>query len=97
MTDPSPETRVARHVCPLYEAGCGLEVNVRDGSVQLIRGDRSDVFSRGFELSPPELIDAVPVAAGELGDEVPECPLAGRRALSAERADAVRRRSPPKE
>ncbi len=34
--------------CPLCEATCGLEVTVRDGAVQRIRGDRDDVFSHGF-------------------------------------------------
>src|SRR6185295_18276608 len=34
--------------CPLCEATCGLEINVRDGAVQRIRGDREDVFSHGF-------------------------------------------------
>ena len=34
--------------CPLCEATCGLEITVRDGVVQRIRGDRADVFSRGF-------------------------------------------------
>ncbi|HVM55342.1 MAG TPA: molybdopterin-dependent oxidoreductase [Acidimicrobiales bacterium] len=34
--------------CPLCEATCGLEITVRDGAVVRIRGDRDDVFSRGF-------------------------------------------------
>ena len=34
--------------CPLCEATCGLEVEVSDGDVGRIRGDREDVFSRGF-------------------------------------------------
>ena len=34
--------------CPLCEATCGLEVTVTDGEVFRIRGDRDDVFSRGF-------------------------------------------------
>jgi anaerobic selenocysteine-containing dehydrogenase len=34
--------------CPLCEATCGLELTVRDGAVTRIRGDRNDVFSRGF-------------------------------------------------
>jgi anaerobic selenocysteine-containing dehydrogenase len=34
--------------CPLCEATCGLEITVRDGAVQRIRGDRADVFSNGF-------------------------------------------------
>lgn len=34
--------------CPLCEATCGLEVSHRNGEVVRIRGDRDDVFSRGF-------------------------------------------------
>ena len=35
--------------CPLCEATCGLEIEVKDdGSVGRIRGDRDDVFSHGF-------------------------------------------------
>ena len=34
--------------CPLCEAGCGLEVTLRDGAVERIRGDADDVFSHGF-------------------------------------------------
>lgn len=46
----SPQaTRLAFRVCPLCEAGCGLEISVKpDGSVGRIRGDRDDVFSHGF-------------------------------------------------
>ena len=41
-------TRLAFRTCPLCEATCGLEVAVRDDAVVRIRGDRDDVFSRGF-------------------------------------------------
>ena len=34
--------------CPLCEATCGLEVVVDDGRAVRIRGDRDDVFSKGF-------------------------------------------------
>src|SRR3954451_8663327 len=34
--------------CPLCEATCGLEVTLRDGAVERIRGDAEDVFSKGF-------------------------------------------------
>ena len=49
MTD-----RVAFRTCPLCEAGCGLEISVRDdadggeGTVVRIRGDMNDVFSKGY-------------------------------------------------
>ena len=46
--DAETETRTAYHTCPLCEAGCGLEITIRDGAVGRIRGDRDDVFSRGF-------------------------------------------------
>jgi len=46
-------TRTALRTCPLCEAGCGLEITLRsDGAggeeVQRIRGDRLDVFSKGY-------------------------------------------------
>jgi anaerobic selenocysteine-containing dehydrogenase len=46
-------TRTAFRTCPLCEAGCGLEITVgRDANgaeqVTRIRGDRDDVFSKGF-------------------------------------------------
>ncbi|HVS40783.1 MAG TPA: molybdopterin-dependent oxidoreductase, partial [Candidatus Dormibacteraeota bacterium] len=41
-------TRTALRTCPLCEATCGLEVTIRDGSVVSVRGDREDVFSRGY-------------------------------------------------
>src|SRR3954467_12677257 len=34
--------------CPLCEATCGLEVTLRDGAVERVRGDADDVFSHGF-------------------------------------------------
>jgi anaerobic selenocysteine-containing dehydrogenase len=44
--------RTAYRTCPLCEAGCGLEIGLRgtngDESVTRIRGDREDVFSKGF-------------------------------------------------
>ena len=42
------EARTVYRTCPLCEATCGLELTVRDGEVLRIRGDRDDVFSRGF-------------------------------------------------
>ncbi|HEX3131937.1 MAG TPA: molybdopterin-dependent oxidoreductase [Thermoanaerobaculia bacterium] len=43
-----PEPTVAYRICPLCEACCGLEVELRDGRVAAIRGDREDVFSAGY-------------------------------------------------
>jgi anaerobic selenocysteine-containing dehydrogenase len=34
--------------CPLCEATCGLELQLADGAVLGVRGDREDVFSHGF-------------------------------------------------
>lgn len=44
------EDATATHArtCPLCEATCGLLVEVVDGAVRRIRGDRDDVFSRGY-------------------------------------------------
>ena len=41
-----PET--SYRSCPLCEATCGLEITHEGGVVTRIRGDRDDVFSRGF-------------------------------------------------
>jgi anaerobic selenocysteine-containing dehydrogenase len=35
------------YTCPLCEATCGLELNVEDGRVVRVRGDRDDVYSAG--------------------------------------------------
>ena len=45
---PDAETRTAIRTCPLCEAGCGLEITLKGDEVARIRGDRDDVFSRGF-------------------------------------------------
>ena len=49
---PAAATRTAHRTCPLCEASCGLEITLRptpDGDeVVRIRGDRDDVFSRGY-------------------------------------------------
>lgn len=38
----------AFRTCPLCEATCGLEIQLTNGEVTRIRGDRDDVFSKGF-------------------------------------------------
>jgi anaerobic selenocysteine-containing dehydrogenase len=48
MSDTVDESRVAYRTCPLCEATCGLELAIADGRVTRIRGDRDDVFSKGF-------------------------------------------------
>ena len=50
---PEVQTRTAYRTCPLCEATCGLELTVaeRPGETPVvvrIRGDRDDVFSKGF-------------------------------------------------
>jgi len=41
-------SRTAYRTCPLCEATCGLELRIEDERVTRIRGDREDVFSKGF-------------------------------------------------
>ncbi len=36
------------HTCPLCEAMCGLEINVKGGRVAKIRANKDDVWSRGY-------------------------------------------------
>ena len=43
-----PSTHTHLRTCHLCEAMCGLELDVRDGEIVAIRGDRDDVFSRGY-------------------------------------------------
>jgi anaerobic selenocysteine-containing dehydrogenase len=40
--------RTEYRTCPLCEATCGLEITLQDDALVRIRGDRDDVFSRGF-------------------------------------------------
>ncbi|MET7801906.1 molybdopterin-dependent oxidoreductase, partial [Streptomyces decoyicus] len=41
-------TRTALRICPLCEATCGLSVTVDGDRVTAVRGDRDDIFSKGF-------------------------------------------------
>ncbi|MEU9068081.1 molybdopterin oxidoreductase family protein [Streptomyces sp. NPDC048306] len=41
-------SRTALRICPLCEATCGLALTVDGSTVTAARGDREDVFSRGF-------------------------------------------------
>jgi anaerobic selenocysteine-containing dehydrogenase len=54
--------RTAYRVCPLCEATCGLEVTLDGDRVVGARGDRQDLFSRGF-VCPKG------AALGELDDD----------------------------
>jgi anaerobic selenocysteine-containing dehydrogenase len=47
-TGVSNDTTTHFRTCPLCEATCGLEITMRGDEVVRIRGDREDVFSRGF-------------------------------------------------
>ena len=40
--------KVVYRTCPLCEATCGLAITVKDNQVLHIRGDKDDVFSKGF-------------------------------------------------
>lgn len=42
------ETRTAYRICPFCEAACGLAVQLRGDEVVAVRGDKDDVFSRGY-------------------------------------------------
>src|SRR4029450_7174979 len=48
MTATANGRRIHLRTCPLCEAMCGLEVHVRDDRVELIRGDKQDVWSKGY-------------------------------------------------
>ncbi len=65
--------RTALRTCPLCEATCGLEVTVREREVISVRGDREDVFSRGY-VCPK----AVGVAALERDPDRVRTPLVRR-------------------
>ena len=47
-SSPDPEIETHIRTCPLCEATCGLEITLKDGEITRIRGDREDVFSKGF-------------------------------------------------
>lgn len=44
----TPDARTALRVCPLCEATCGLTLTIEGTRVTGARGDRDDVFSKGF-------------------------------------------------
>jgi anaerobic selenocysteine-containing dehydrogenase len=44
----TPDSRNALRVCPLCEATCGLTLTIEGTRVTGARGDRDDVFSKGF-------------------------------------------------
>jgi len=44
----TPDSRTALRICPLCEATCGLTLTVEGTRVTGARGDRDDVFSKGF-------------------------------------------------
>ncbi|WP_406167031.1 molybdopterin oxidoreductase family protein [Streptomyces sp. NBC_00996] len=44
----TPDFRTALRVCPLCEATCGLTLTIEGTRVTGARGDRDDVFSKGF-------------------------------------------------
>ena len=43
-----PESQTALRICPFCEATCGLTLTISDGRVTGARGDKDDVFSKGF-------------------------------------------------
>ncbi|KPI13752.1 Nitrate reductase [Actinobacteria bacterium OK006] len=44
----TPDSRTSLRVCPLCEATCGLTLTIEGTRVTGARGDRDDVFSKGF-------------------------------------------------
>lgn len=44
----SHDSRTAPRICPLCEATCGLTLTIEGTAVTGARGDRDDIFSRGF-------------------------------------------------
>ena len=40
--------RIEVRTCPFCEATCGLELHLDERRITLVRGDRDDVFSKGF-------------------------------------------------
>ncbi len=47
MIEAGKET-VHHRICPFCEACCGLEITVAEGRVKRIRGNATDIFSRGY-------------------------------------------------
>ena len=60
--DSSVDLRTVYRTCPLCEATCGLEIILKNGRVEQIRGDKEDVLSAGFFC-------AKGAALGELQDD----------------------------
>jgi anaerobic selenocysteine-containing dehydrogenase len=48
MAESHDDTRTAHRICPFCEAACGLTVQLRGDEVVSVRGDKDDVFSRGY-------------------------------------------------
>ena len=48
MAESHNDTRTAHRICPLCEAACGLTVQLQGAEVVSVRGDKDDVFSRGY-------------------------------------------------
>ena len=48
MAESHNDTRTAHRICPFCEAACGLTVQLQGDEVVSVRGDKDDVFSRGY-------------------------------------------------
>lgn len=83
----SRESRTALRVCPLCEATCGLTLTIEGTRVTGARGDRDDVFSRGF-ICPKgaSFGGSTPIPTGS----APPRPQ-GRRAAGSQLVRGVRR------
>jgi anaerobic selenocysteine-containing dehydrogenase len=48
LNDTQAQIRTAFRICPLCEACCGLEIQVKGNEVISVRGDDKDTFSKGY-------------------------------------------------
>ena len=91
-----PETRL--HTCVLCEATCGITVQLEDGRVTGIRGDRDDPFSRGHvcpkAAALPDVMnhpDRVREPMRRVGDRWEPVPWDEALAEAADRITAIQR------
>lgn len=82
LSEPPPNGthRIEHRICPLCEANCGLLLTITGNKVESVRGDKADVFSKGFicpkgvalgELhNDPDRLRS-PLVRGEDGELVP--------------------------
>ncbi|OSP24619.1 molybdopterin-binding oxidoreductase [Streptomyces sp. 13-12-16] len=82
-------SRTALRICPLCEATCGLTLTIDDGRVTGARGDRDDVFSKGFVCPKGAALGAVDSDPDRLRTPLVRVDGELREATWAEAFDAV--------